>query len=392
MKEKRSLTNKCIGIYIELPEGHSPYGSYPFGMHDVHAIPWDLHITRDRLSIQSIECEKRKSRDVEACHPCTILSLHPILTGILDRMNVGVHENTPHQYQPIAGLRQIISRKTQVIDQHRLIKLSDNCKILGRANALEDHKKFVMAIGSGRVQHVHALVRVALRNKRGIRGILELIDKAAKGLYKPKDYQEEEILRGIMFLKFGGNRVAQFAHRAIGLPSVTNLRRNLLIQPLRPSVSLPSILDIEKNIDTCYPYEDSGSNRDRQGLVMMIDEVKCESRIRWDPVTNKILGLCREHSHTVPSDFNSLEDAELVCDEIEKGEVHFAVEATVIAIGAISSETRTYASCPIALSGTCKREDAMTHSVLLQNAIRAIRNRSHLINGRLYCIASDGES
>ncbi|KAG8944052.1 hypothetical protein FRC03_002201 [Tulasnella sp. 419] len=81
MKEKRSLTKKCIGIYIELPEGHSPYGSYPFGMHDVHAIPWDLHITGDRLSIQSIECEKRKSRDVEACHPCTILSSHPILTA-----------------------------------------------------------------------------------------------------------------------------------------------------------------------------------------------------------------------------------------------------------------------------------------------------------------------
>ena len=42
--------------------------------------------------------------------------------------------------------------------------------------------------------------------------MMELLDRAQKGLYKPKNFLEEEMSRGLLFLRLGGARVVSLAH------------------------------------------------------------------------------------------------------------------------------------------------------------------------------------
>jgi len=58
----------------------------------------------------------------------------------------------------------------------------------------------------------------------------------------------------------------------------------------------------------------------------MVDEIKVEERLRWDPVTNRILGLCREHTQHLSLDFCSFDDAKATLQAVLEGNSHYAKE------------------------------------------------------------------
>ena len=58
----------------------------------------------------------------------------------------------------------------------------------------------------------------------------------------------------------------------------------------------------------------------------MLDELKVEERPRYDEKTDKIYGICREHSRDVTLDFVSEKEVELLLEGIKKDEVHLAVD------------------------------------------------------------------
>jgi hypothetical protein len=70
----------------------------------------------------------------------------------------------------------------------------------------------MMALGDSWVDRVDALIRAGLAQKRGIQGMIELLDHVVQGVYKPKNFTEEEMLRGVLFLQLGGSHVAELAH------------------------------------------------------------------------------------------------------------------------------------------------------------------------------------
>lgn len=55
---------------------------------------------------------------------------------------------------------------------------------------------------------------------------------------------------------------------------------------------------------------------------MMVDEVKTEQRLRWNPSNNMFLGLCREHSAHFSLEFVSMEDLEQLSEGLAQGDVH----------------------------------------------------------------------
>ena len=61
----------CSGVYLEMPVDVLPYVAYPFMLHDVYVLPWDIHIIEHRLFIQSIHCTKSVQHiDSDSCHEC----------------------------------------------------------------------------------------------------------------------------------------------------------------------------------------------------------------------------------------------------------------------------------------------------------------------------------
>ncbi|KAH9960237.1 hypothetical protein BGW80DRAFT_1136508, partial [Lactifluus volemus] len=290
-------------------------------------------------------------------------------------------------------------------------KLNDSRKLLGKMGALEDHKQWVLAVASGRVDRVASLVQAGLNHRTGIKALIQQYERAADRLYQPRGYSKDDIMRSIVLLRLGGARVAEFAHRSLALPSLTTIRRNTVLHALVVSPSFPTLAEIEANLQSCYAARDSiceshsgpglglglrlgGGTQKIIHEVVMLDELATEKRIRWDDSTNKFLGTCREHNHSIPLDFTSERELDMLCDAIAHDQVHLASEATVAAIGALSPKPREYAALPILLSGTCKAETGKQHANLIK-AVLEVCTKHSTRNNTLYrtvCIASDGEA
>ena len=144
-------------------------------------------------------------------------------------MEHGVHENTPLAYHGVGGLVVAVRQRIDQVWQMCLTKLNTRWKLLGKSAMLEDHKQWLLAVASGKVDHVASLVQAGLVHHVEIRGLIQQYERAANKLYKPKGYMEEDIMHLIVMLRLDGTRVAEFAHRSLSLPSLTTIRCNTII-------------------------------------------------------------------------------------------------------------------------------------------------------------------
>ncbi|KAH8978476.1 hypothetical protein EDB86DRAFT_3248975 [Lactarius hatsudake] len=297
----KPTTNPCLGAYLAMPDGVLPYSAYPFMLHEVFVLPWHIHLVGPRMSIQS---------------------------GILHRISNGIHTNSVYAYQPIGSLIEILRKKCTMLDGLWFKQLSVSRTLATRARTVGQYEQLVMAMSEGTVNRMDALLRAGLNWGVGVRGMMELLDHARNGLYKPKNFTEEERSRGLLFLHLGGARVASLAHQTLGAPTLSTLcYGSSTVTSLSPSVGFPTRSEIQGNIQAAFKNS-SGSGA--CGYVLMIDEIKVEERMRWDPSTDKILGLCQEHMEHVGLDFCSMSDAKALVHGILRGELHHASELHVL--------------------------------------------------------------
>ncbi|KAI9430998.1 hypothetical protein H4582DRAFT_1823275 [Lactarius indigo] len=345
------------------------------------------------MFVQSIQCGGVQETSSDSCRACSQLLTHRIVEGILAQIKNGIHENTTYVYQPIGGLIEVLRKKCALLDELRFKQLSISRSLATRARTVGQYEQLVMAMSEGSVNRLDALLRAGLNRGLGVRGMVELLDRARKGLYKPKNFTEEEMSRGLLFLRLGGARVARLAHQTLGVPSVSTLhhRSNAisLQASLSPCAGFPTKSEIQRNIRVAF--QNSRGNTGC-GYVLMIDEIKVEERMRWDPSTNRILGLCREHTEHVGLEFCSMSDARALVHGVLVGEIHHASKATVFSIGILSEDRHTWGSRPFIVIGTCKREGCDRHARLISTVIEACNAESSVIGCPLFSIASDGES
>ncbi|KAJ7921863.1 hypothetical protein B0H13DRAFT_1604186 [Mycena leptocephala] len=251
-------------------------------------------------------------------------------------------------------------------------------------------------MASGKMMRVSSILEAGLQNHCGIKGLLHLWWRAYNGEYKPQN-EEAEIHFAKAVMKVGGTRLAEIAHRALGLPSVTTLRRNKVVKPLLPSAGIPTVKEIEQNIDACLdpcPEPEDGVPRIVH-QILMLDEIATEKRARYDDRTNMVVGICRQHGDKLPLELQTEDDLNILCAGLKEGKAHLAGEATVAALGILSSNPREYSARPILFSADCKAESSPEHARnILRPLVTAINNKSQRNNTtyRLICAASDGES
>lgn len=64
-------------------------------------------------------------------------------------------------------------------------------------------------------------------------------------------------------------------------------------------------------------------------MTMVVDELRMQERLRWDPHSNHILGVCREHGSRLDAsalEFRSIIQADAVPTGLTDKLVHFATE------------------------------------------------------------------
>ncbi|KAF8216255.1 hypothetical protein K438DRAFT_1901897 [Mycena galopus ATCC 62051] len=349
---------------------------YPFQLHNTSSLPWEYSGNNDGvLTLWSINCAKVCKDGHSNCRACATLPQHPMLRGILERAVDGIPESANY-----AALKH----KNQQIKQLCLRGLNAVKRIAAQARSLTDHKHFVQAIGSRKVENVDHLVRVQLGRKQGIRGLLSTYDEAARDVYHPKSYTEEDDLHA-------GNRVANFAHHALGLPSRTTLRKRTTVPPIVPSPGRPQAAEVSENVGACFSgITDVLAKKKPKHAVMMFDELATERRIRWDPRTNNFLGVCREHANKASLQFNSKKDLEELFRAKEEGKIYFTGEATIAAIGMLTDETRLYAARPVLISGDCKKESGIEHlHNVLNPTIDGVNSKKDLTGLRIISVGED---
>jgi hypothetical protein len=147
--------------------------------------------------------------------------------------------------------------------------------------------------------------------------MMETYLRAARGLYKPTNSEEEDLF-GLAMFTMAGVQVTEIAHRALGLPGVTTLRNRRIIPPLTASPGSPKVEEIQKNIDTCFVgIADALAAKKVVHQIIMFDEIVTKKRVRWDPRTNKFLGICRQHAHRVGLEFNGESDLDELLAALE---------------------------------------------------------------------------
>ncbi|KAJ7192653.1 hypothetical protein GGX14DRAFT_701343 [Mycena pura] len=389
----------CNGLKVEFPPGKNEHTSYPFGLHVLHDLPWGYRSFRHSFFLVAFHCRGQYTRsDRTECSNCSSLTDNATLAGILHRIVDGVHENTPLAYHPIAQLVEIVRARGQEAVRMRLTRLNDSQRLFRVMTTIDNYKELTMAIASGHMTRISDTLESGLRNHAGVRGLVMLMKRAVSGQYKASNSLAEKSL-GLLFLRLGGQRLAEIAHRALGLPSVSTLQRSTVIRPLLPSSGKPTVLEIEANIDACFDsqpdYADEGKEPQIIHLVLMLDEIAVERRVRYDDRINKAVGVCRKHCEAVPLLVNTVQDLYALRDGIKEGRAHLPGEATVAGVGALHRNPRIYSVRPYLFSADCKVEDGPEHAAaVLRPLLTAINNKS--VRGsttfRVVSVASDGES
>ncbi|KAJ7877824.1 hypothetical protein B0H13DRAFT_1892981 [Mycena leptocephala] len=302
-----------------------PFSSeYPFGLHSTLSIPWSYSYNHSIITLQSHGCHGKPVIGQSSCTPCAKLDREPTLEGILDCAEHGIPENANYAYYSFSGLTELIRRKNQRIQELRLQGLNTARKILVHARSLSDYKRLVRPIGSRVAQNIDRLVRVALRQKRGTRAILRLHDYVARSVYNPKDYTGEDDLRGVLTRKMGGNRLADLAHRSLGLPSRTTLRSRLTVPPITPSSGIPQVSEVVQNVEACFAGITDVLATKVVHQILMFDELATEKRVRWHDKTT-FIGVCRQHGSKILLRLDSQDDLDELFRALETTELRDAV-------------------------------------------------------------------
>ncbi|KAK0467600.1 hypothetical protein IW261DRAFT_1612940 [Armillaria novae-zelandiae] len=377
---------ECHGYELKFPDSDSPLTSYPFAIHQnnhLH-VPWSISVVDNAITLCSHLCPRNiiipASDNDKPCVSCSNLHNHSIIMGIRHRAFDGADESTPWSYLAHDHLTALLQKKNEKITQLRLHALNAARKLGIHNTQLEAWKRFSVAIGTHDIPRLRNLITSELRRGGSVFAILTKVDRAVQKNYSPRGYERTDFERAYLIWKLGGVSAAEIAFRTLGLPSISATRRFVNITPLR----LPSLQARQETSATLSDVYIS--------VVMAMDEIKLQERLRWDERTNNILGVCREHGHKCSLQFRSLADADAILDAIQHQEVHFASLATVIGFFMLSESPQEYCFTPFVVSGTCSKGTVEMQQALIERSIKAIDILQRPLGRRLYSIASDGDS
>jgi hypothetical protein len=320
---------RCKQHVVSAPPGQTVIGAYPFLLHVEEHTPWEFSSDGGSLLLRARNCENRNLDKHGLCRPCQTLQSNTKFRNVLARIENGVNEKAPYKFRGLTDLTEIARKKDRTIDLYRLRRTNDAKKLVGREGTITLHRQVLLAMSSGKIPRMDRILRVASDRHMSLAAILDLIRKAAHGLYRPKGFSEEEDLQTLLFLRLGGQRVAEIAHRIFGIPAPSTVRRRTMIPPLVCSPSYPVVRDLEANLTAAFDsLSPALAARGRYHIVLMFDEIAQERRPRWCDRTNQMLGWCREHTRGRCMDFNSIADAELLFQDMISEDVHLAHEVS----------------------------------------------------------------
>lgn len=277
-------------------------------------------------------------------------------------------------------------------------------KLTTASKRINDHQRVTMLLATKDVRSLRRLLAVSLRKGASPSAILNQLQRSIDGKYNPRtQFSERDFVIGFLAKSLGGPRLLYALSKGDKYPSVATVSQKYRIPRILPSVSVPTQQEISDNIKMFFgssgklePKLESVSStmQFRPGHILMIDGIAINEVCRYDADRNRILGLCREHSHTVNTHVLSLDTVHSVEKAVHETKTCcYGKDGTVVAIGPYANAEH-YTPVPIVVSPSCKKETAQQ----LVRWIKIILDEwsanpdGEAKHGPIWTIGSDGES
>ncbi|KAL0571923.1 hypothetical protein V5O48_010034, partial [Marasmius crinis-equi] len=399
----------CEGFQPKLPQGKAPEDVYPFYLHRTTSLSWNYAVKDHVIILHHRQCEETVTLTKDttpnsvladsvghwnrSCRHCTNLPNDGNLAGIIRRFKTGVPLHAPYRYHGFEGIVEIAHKYRDRAETKRLGELNMVRKLVVRQKALSMHKKFLVTVGQGDYERVDRLIAAWMRRNGGIQSLMKMYEGAAAGKLRVFGYTEKDYLRQILNWRIGGSRLVDITHRSSAMPGISSVRAHSTVSSLIASPSIPTQSEVESNLITCFEgIVDTMRTQKVKHAVMMFDEICTTKRPRFDPITGAFIGICREDGFKTSLRFEDEKDLDQLMDDLTSKEVHMSTEATIAAVGLLTSNKSLQCARPVLISGTYKREKAPEHAKLIQTTIDGVDSQKHITGVRVVSLASDGES
>jgi hypothetical protein len=260
-----------------------------------------------------------------------------------------------------------------------------------------------MLIANNEIVGLRRLTAAALRHGSSAHAIAELMERCIAGLYRPRSgFMSRDYDIGFLVKSIGGPRLLFALQKSHGLISESTLRRHRKIPLLLPAISAPTKEENDLNMSTFLDPEvrPPPPKIDGQipGNILMFDGVALETRCRYCPRRNKILGLCREHSENVPTEVTSAESVERIRDALFNEEdpskkVCFGSDATVVAVAPYARDGH-HNPIPLVMSPSDKTEKWNALKLWVEKFLHdySAHKFGECLTGPIWSIATDGDA
>ncbi|GJE88457.1 hypothetical protein PsYK624_045400 [Phanerochaete sordida] len=288
-----------------------------------------------------------------------------------------------------------IRHKNGVLTKTRVERNRAQKRAETAAEKVKLHERLVAALATQDVPRLQRLLQVAMDQGRSIEDILKRIEDAVTAVYHVKSFSATEIDLARVMWHLAGDKGAYILHKALGFPSVTTIReQSQSTRPtIHPSPSTPTLEYITRNLLSMFP-----SNPTRRvcrcGQAIMFDGIAIRKCMRRDD--DHMVGACRECTAGMDLSMSCLENILSLARAVRRGDngedplVHFGVEATVGAMGALRGID--YHAYPFSVSASCKAEKASEFKDYLELHLLAWKMVCAETYGDIWIVGCDGAS
>ncbi|KAH8068159.1 proteasome-activating ATPase [Aureococcus anophagefferens] len=333
--------------------------------HDLRSVVPGLNFYYDARTdcVRSTKCELIVFGDDVSCDACIgvpnegeYLENAEVRARIVDLGASSIKKVYLTNAQKDQGQRIFYERSRRL----RLALLGRDRRLATAMRKLDTYKQLMVLIATNKLSRVRELFALQLRRGASPHAMIDVFKKAASGLYRPKQYDDEQIAETVLAWRLGAHSLVYALNHSnsAGLASLSTAKDRGKIDAFYACVEDvshgvdESLLRIRLNLEPLFKKEHVGP---KILWHLKIDDVKGDKRLRVDDKDGLIKGCCFHAKHHVSLKINAFSDVVAVRDAIDEGRVHYGTELTVVAIAA--NRELNYEPHIVALSAGCLNGD-----------------------------------
>ncbi|KIK35669.1 hypothetical protein CY34DRAFT_95705, partial [Suillus luteus UH-Slu-Lm8-n1] len=184
----------CAGVSILWPEDHWPFAMlFPWERYHngPDSLPFTLDISNPTMPrAQSKLCLGSSAMQDLPCDECTDVPAHIARLAEVVR---DPKSRTNYRYLGLAHMQDITRSYAEQANTLKLQGLNNSRKHIKALTQLDNHHRLLMAVSENNIPRLQQIITVALRHGTSVRQIVNKLEDALEGVYRPRGYGADDL-------------------------------------------------------------------------------------------------------------------------------------------------------------------------------------------------------